>query len=76
MEALEDRRMLATFAVNSTGFDFDGNLTDGVNPLFNTGMTGDGQFGISLPNIPPGIRTQNLLIATRIRSVFKVFYFV
>ena len=30
IEPLEERRMLATFAVNSIATDFDGNLTDGI----------------------------------------------
>ncbi len=33
----------------------DGNLTDGVNPFFNTGPTGNAQFGVTLPNLPPGL---------------------
>ncbi len=35
----------------------DGNLTDGLNPLFNTAISGDGIFGVILPNIPPGLLT-------------------
>ncbi|HBE70105.1 MAG TPA: hypothetical protein DDW52_18310, partial [Planctomycetaceae bacterium] len=30
LETLEDRRLLATFAVNSTAFELDGNVTDGI----------------------------------------------
>ncbi len=33
----------------------DGNLSTGLHPLFNTGPTGDGFFGVTLPNIPPGL---------------------
>lgn len=33
----------------------DGNLPTGVNSFFNTGLTGDGAFGFTLPNLAPGV---------------------
>ncbi len=33
----------------------DGNLVDGVNPFFNTGPLGVGQFAVTIPNLPPGL---------------------
>lgn len=35
----------------------DGNLPSGLNPFFNTGPDGEGMFGVTVPNIPPGILT-------------------
>ncbi len=33
----------------------DGHVTTGLNPLFNTGITGTNSFSVLLPNVPPGV---------------------
>jgi hypothetical protein len=35
----------------------DGNSPIGINAFFNTGSTGDGAFGVTVPNFPPGLLT-------------------